>query len=273
MLTETDPHKEYMFATGEEAAARLLLVNEIFGPGTQQVLRWAGLSPGMRVAEIGCGSGLITLSMAGIVGTEGSVTAVDRSREQLQVAEQNAAAAGVKNIQFRQADAYDTGLPRASFNLVCSRLLMCHLTEPVRAMKEMRALLKPQGVMVCEDHDFGGIFTEPPTRAYRRLVEIRDAVNRARGLDSHIGLRLPRLAREAGFPSPDVHVNQIALLRGPGKRFWEFTLREAASAIFAVGASTPEELESICNEMRSIAADESILLMVARITQVWARAR
>jgi hypothetical protein len=272
MVTETDPRKEYMFATGEEAAARLLLANEVFGPGTQQVLQWAGLSPGMRVAEIGCGSRLIALWMVGVVGAEGSVTAVDRSREQLQVAEQNAAAAGVKNIQFRQADAYDTGLPRASFNLVYSRL---HDVSLHRAGES-------------DEGDAGAVEAGRShglrrSRLWRHLYRAADARlpafggdsrcgDRARGLDSHIGLRLPRLAREAGFPSPDVHVNQIALLRGPGKRYWEFTLREAAPAIFAVGASTPEELESTCSEMRSIAADESILLMVARLTQVWARA-
>jgi len=66
-------------------------------------------------------------------------------------------------------------------------------------------------------------------------------------------------------------VNQIALLCGEEKRFWELTLREAVPAILAAHASTAEELDLICEEMGKIAQDGSILLMLARVTQVWAR--
>ncbi|MGB0104037.1 MAG: hypothetical protein WBP51_07515, partial [Candidatus Sulfotelmatobacter sp.] len=111
----------------------------------------------------------------------------------------------------------------------------------------------------------------PATHAYKRLVEISDAMNRSQGLDSYIGLKLPRLFREAGFSQPEEKVNQIALSRGEEKRFWELTLREAAPAILAAHASTSEELDAISEEMRRIAEDESIRLMLARVTQVWAR--
>ena len=59
----------------------------------------------------------------------------------------------------------------------------------------------------------------PATHAYKRLVEISDAANRSHGLDSNIGLKLPRLFREAGFNQPEAKVNQIALLRGEGNGF------------------------------------------------------
>jgi hypothetical protein len=74
-----------------------------------------------------------------------------------------------------------------------------------------------------------------------------------------------------GFSQLETKVNQTAVLRGEEKRFWEWTLREATPAILAANASTPEELDAICEEMRKIAEDESILLMLARVTQVWAR--
>ena len=262
--------EKYVLSTGEQASERLRLLHDIFGPGTQGLLRTAGLTAGMRVAEIGCGTGLVSMWMAEEVGTDGRVTAVDASAEQLQVAERCAESAKLKNISYHQAGAYDTGLPANSFDLVYSRFLLCHLAEPKRALIEMQRVLKPGGLLVCEDHDDGGIFTEPPTRAYRRLVEISDVVNRAHSLDSHVGLKLPGLVLEAGFTKPEVHVDQIAVLRGPAKRFWELTLREAAAAIQAAGASTADELESIYREMQTIAEDDSVLLMVARVTQVWA---
>jgi SAM-dependent methyltransferase len=271
MQNEHHPDKPYMLATGEKAVSRLDLSERIFGPATRRLLSAAGLCSGMRVAEVGCGIGLTARWMSMQVSPDGSVAGVDSSPEQLHIGEKGAAEAGTRNLLFREGNAYETGLPRDSFDLVYSRFLLCHLADPARALEEMSSLLKRGGILVCEDHDDGGIFTEPATNAYKRLVEISDAVNRSHGLDSYIGLRLPRLFFEVGFSQPEAKVNQIALLRGVEKRFWELTLREATPAILAADACTLEELEAICEEMRKIAQDESVLLMLARVTQVWAR--
>jgi ubiquinone/menaquinone biosynthesis C-methylase UbiE len=271
MAARADENQSYLLATGEQAVSRLDLLDRIFSPGSRDLLKAAGLAPGMRIAEIGCGTGHTASWMAAQVCPHGSVVAVDASGEQLQVLASNAEKAGIGNLSFHQAKAYDLRLPDESFDMVYSRFLFCHLDDPARALREMKSILKPGGVLVCEDHDDGGIFTEPQTRAYRRLVEISDAVNRARGLDSYIGLKLPSLFHAAGFSQPNVRVNQLPFLRGDEKRFWEMTLREAAPAILAAGVSTPDELDSVCKEMQAIANDESILLMLARVTQVWAR--
>jgi len=271
MTIADDSRQPYMLATGNDAADRLRLLHKIFGSSSRKLLKAAGISPGMRIAEIGCGSGLNAIWLARTVGATGSVTAVDSSDEQLQLARKNAASAGLKNVFFCHADAYHTGLPRGAFDLVYSRFLLCHLAKPRQALSEMCSLLKPGGILACEDHDDGGIFTEPPTRAYQRLVEISRTLNQSRGLDSYIGLKLPHLFQQAGLTDIHLRVLQFAFLRGEEKRFWELTLREAAPAILDAGASTPEELESICDEMRGLANDESVLLMLARVTQVWAK--
>ena len=259
----------YMLATGDQAAARLLLLERIFGTSTRSLLQAAGIMRGMKIAEIGCGSGLMTLWLAETVGPTGAVTAVDASDDQLQLAQRNLQSSGLLNVSLHQAHAYQTGLPRESFDLLYSRFLMCHLSEPLKALLEMRALLKPGGILVCEDHDDGGIFTVPQTNAYQRLVEISGALNQSKGLDSATGLKLPSLLRACGFAGTNVCMQQHAFLHGEEKQFWELTLREAAPAIFAAGVASPEELESICAEMRSIAEDESVLLVLARVTQVW----
>ena len=261
--------EEYMLATGDAAIARLRLLDEIFGPSTRESLMAIGLHAGWRVADIGCGIGLVTLWIAEQVGRNGWVSAVDVSFEQLRVAKSNAEVVGLKNISFHQASAYETGLAADSFDLVYSRFLMCHLKHPVDALKEMGALLKKGGVLVCEDCDDSSIVTDPPTRAYTRLVEISRAVDAKRGLDSEIGLKLHRLFREAGFRSPNILLKQIATLRGPAKQFWEMTLREATPAIIQAGAASAEELEAICAEMRAIARDETTLVVLPRISQVW----
>ena len=263
--------KSYVLATGAAAEPRLLLLDEIFSPASCELLLAAGLAPGMRVAELGGGAGLFAVWMAGVVGPSGSVTLVDNSEAQLQLARKNAAALGLSNMSFVRAGACDTGLRRSSFDLVYSRFLLCHLPDRRSALAEMRALLKPGGLLVCEDYDHAGTFSEPASDAYRRLVEISNAVDRWQGLEPGAGLQLPRLFREAGFAAPAVRMSQPVFLRGPSKLLWEMTLREAAPSIVESGVSTGQELESICAELRRIATDETILVGIARVTQIWAR--
>ena len=190
-----------MMATGEAAARRLQLIDSIFGPSTRKLLISSGLKVGWRVADIGCGVGLVSFWMAEQVGSTGSVAAVDASAAQIETAGNYSAQQGFANIVFHTANAYDTGLPRESFDLVFSRFLMCHVPEPARAISEMRSLLKVGGVLACEDYEQKSVISEPPSRCYTRLNEISNAMDTVFGVDSNIGLKLPRLFQERSSAS------------------------------------------------------------------------
>jgi ubiquinone/menaquinone biosynthesis C-methylase UbiE len=259
----------YVLATGSSAVDRLRLLDEIFGPASRQVLTRVGLSSARRIAEIGCGTGIMTTWMAEQVGAGSSVWGVDNSEQQLAVASDGAKAAGRQNITFHAAPAEDTRLPHGSFDLVYCRFLLCHLTNPVSAVKEMWSLLRTGGTLVCEDFEMSAVATCPPTSAYQRLIEISRAVDLQRGVDSDIGAKLHTLLAEAGFREPEVAVYQPAFLRGQPKEFWKITLREAQPAIVESGIASVAQMDSLCNELERIAADDSVLLLVARVYQVW----
>jgi ubiquinone/menaquinone biosynthesis C-methylase UbiE len=116
------------------------------------MLLQAGLRPGMRVADLGCGVGMVTNLLAELVGPTGSVVGVDVSAEQIAQARESLPA-GSSNVTFVEASATDTGLPRETFDLVYCRFLLLHLSEPAQALREMHDLLKPNGILVCEDGD------------------------------------------------------------------------------------------------------------------------
>ncbi len=274
-MTTPSHHPEsrgrYLYAAGEAGAERLRLLDRIFNPGTRELLTRAGIAPGWHVADIGCGIGLNAIWMAERVGPSGSATGVDMSAEQVAMARANAEAAGVKNAVFRQGMATETGLPRGGFDLVYCRFLLCHLTDPVAALKEMSSLLKPGGVLACEDFIASTITTYPETRAYVRLGEIYPIMDAKRGVDSNAGAKLHRYFRAAGFDAPEIRMEQPAFLRGEEKRFWGLTLREAIPAIVEAGVARREDLEEICEEIGEIAEDETILLALTTVVQAWAR--
>jgi len=263
------PRERYPLATGEAGAARLRLLHRVLGPSTMVVLHRAGLREGMQVADIGSGVGLVTAHLAWEVGENGSVVGVDISPEQIAVAAQTLAAEGLSNVRFVAADAYDTGLPRASFDLVYCRLLLCHLQRPREALREMVALLKPGGALLCEDTEAGTIQTLPPSEVYAAEPARIERVAGARGVDANIGPKLPGYLRELGLERIDVTLGQFAFLRGEAKRIWEYTLTEASPSLIEQGLMQREEIDAKLAAMREVNADERVLLVLPRWWQVW----
>lgn len=266
-----DGSSAYVLVTGEAGAERLRLLHHVYGKSTEALLTELGIAPGMRAVDIGCGIGTVSRWMAGCVGSDGAVVGVDVSTAQLEVARREAQRLGLTQLRFHHADAYDTGLPRASFDLVCCRFLLCHLAQPERALREMRALLKPDGALVCEDVDVASIFVDPPSAAMDRMRDLMVAVGAARGVDYGLGIRLHRLFRDAGFANVQVRFDQPVYATGEGKRFWEYTVFEAAPAMIQAGLTTPTELAELALELAGVARDEATIVAQARKVQVWAR--
>src|SRR5437016_9650225 len=95
----------YVLATGDAGAERLRILERIYGPGTRELLLRAGLKPGMRVVDIGCGIGSVTCSLADMVGPSGEVVGVDMSADQIEQARGRAQSAGQAQASFVQASA------------------------------------------------------------------------------------------------------------------------------------------------------------------------
>jgi SAM-dependent methyltransferase len=260
---------KYALATGEAADYRLRMLHDLYGPGTRRVLVESGLRGGMRVADLGCGVGMVTALLAELVGPGGRVVGIDSSGAQLAQARRRLNGGGT-NIRFVEASATDTGLPPGSFDLVYCRFLLIHLPEPERVLSAMFALLKPDGILVCEDGDLTASGSEPPS-ALDAFADLWGRLGQVRGLDYTLGRRLFRMILDAGFPRPQIAFNQPVVARGESKRLLELSVAEAGPAFIGAGLITSGELDRTLAEMRRLATDESVLAVMPRMAQVWAR--
>ena len=77
---------EYVLATGDAAANRLRILHNVYGPGARALLIRAGIRPGMKVVDLGCGVGMTTQLLAELVGPTGQVIGVDYSTAQVEQA-------------------------------------------------------------------------------------------------------------------------------------------------------------------------------------------
>jgi len=118
------------------------------GAVTQALVEYSRPRPGMRVLDLASGTGEPGISLAQRVGPQGSVTAVDQSSELLSVAAERARNKKLSNFTTQQADAHQLPFADQSFDLASCRFGVMFFSDPHRALRELRRVLKP-GARAC----------------------------------------------------------------------------------------------------------------------------
>lgn len=261
--------EHYILATGGKDVERLRLLHEVYGPGTEALFHRVGLRDGMRVVEIGCGSGNIACWVAEQIGPNGTVMGIDNSRGQIEQARKQAKSRGLKNIEFHVADAYSPRLPEDHFDVAYCRLVLMHLTDPGKALQAMRKLVRPGGQVVCEEMNLDCWVCDPPASAFRRFFELNIALGERRGEHFRLGASLHRLFRKTGFTHPDVGTNFSLAVRGEQKRLLGLTFIEFAPELVREGLATQSEVDQVGADMMRLADDETTMFGFPLVVQVW----
>ncbi|ODU00570.1 MAG: hypothetical protein ABS79_03090 [Planctomycetes bacterium SCN 63-9] len=258
---------DYMLQTGEADVERLRIIDAAYGASTDAWLQASGLREGSRVVEFGCGSGNITARLAEKVGPGGEVVGVDVSPLQIEQAERHVRSLGLSNVSFHLADAASPGLPAESFDLAYCRLVLMHMTNPLDAIETMRDLVRPGGVVSCEEMDLSRWVCDPPSEAADRCFALKLALGERRGAHFRIGPTLPRLFREAGFAEVQVGSAFALSTRDRFKRSNGLSLRSFGASMIEYGLVEPGELDRLVNELLRLADDESTLFGLPMVFQ------
>lgn len=114
----------------------------------------SGIKRGMTVLDLGCGSGAYTTLVAGIVGEQGKVHAVDIQPAMLKQLERKLARAehqDIKNIELKQASAYDLPFEDGFFDLVWMVTVLPEIPDRDKALREIKRVLKPGGFLAVSE--------------------------------------------------------------------------------------------------------------------------
>ena len=211
------PAEPYPFRSSPDERLRLIAQGELVAPLTRRLFERAGITPGMRVLDIGSGSGDVAFLAARFVGPEGSVIGVDRDPAQVAFAEQRATADALGNVRFMAGDFREIELD-SPVDAVVGRLVLMYAADPLDALRRALRHLRPGGVIALQesviDYD-GRVLIEPLDCLAARAAEWFRAGFRHSGVQPRMGMRLFGLMRAAGLePSTELDM-LVPIQQGP----------------------------------------------------------
>ncbi len=120
----------------------------------EPIIETSGIRAGMKVLEIGCGSGCYTTHVARAVGEEGEVCALDIQQGMLrQLARklERPENRDIRNVKLHEQSAYDLPFDDSTFDVVYMITVLPEIPDPVRALAEARRVLKPEGRLALSE--------------------------------------------------------------------------------------------------------------------------
>ncbi|MGQ0847087.1 MAG: class I SAM-dependent methyltransferase [Sporichthyaceae bacterium] len=228
------------------------------------------LRPGQSLLEIGSGPGTITLDLAERVGR---VTALEHSDAALDLTRAEAERRGRTDLEFVVGDVHDLPFPDDSFDVVHAHQVLHHVADPVQALREMRRVAKPGGLVAVRETDYRGKVWYPALPGLDKWMDVFQKCARDNGGEPDAGRRLLSWALAAGFADVVPFASVWCFATPADREYWggmwaERILTSAiAEQALAAGHATQADLQEISDAWRewTAASDGWVTLLHGEI--------
>ncbi len=217
------------------------------------------LHPGLDLLDVGCGPGNITLDLASRV-SPGRVRGLDAAPEVIDVASAERDRRGATGVEFCQGDVYALDLDDGSFDVVHAHQVLQHLSDPVAALREMRRVVRPDGLVAARDSDYAAMAWAPLDPRLDHWLDLYHRITRENRAEADAGRHLLGWARRAGFAevaaTSSTWTFADAETRAWWGDLWAVRVTDSSFAIQAVdyGLATPADLADLAAGFRDWAA-------------------
>ncbi|NEU95408.1 class I SAM-dependent methyltransferase [Bradyrhizobium uaiense] len=195
-----DPN--YVMGRSTAETDRLRRQSQLYDASTWQLLKEAGLSPGMKVLDVGSGAGNVSFIAAGLVGESGAVVGVDSNPAIVEEAASTARSLGLNQVSFRAGDINTIALER-DFDAVIGRLVLIYVKDPAALLRQLLGHVKPGGIVAFQDLDWGeGPIAIPPSPLLSQAWGFVKEMFARAGLNNRMGLSLHGAFVASGLPAP-----------------------------------------------------------------------
>lgn len=296
---QSGPSAEYVLGTGRDELDRLGFQHRLWSDAAHGLWRHAGINIGQRVLDVGCGPGFASFDLAQIVGLEGPgtpashgvgrsgcVVGVDESANYIAYFNAQAASRGLRSCSAVVGDVQNLGEVMGSqpsgsparagmFDLAYARWVLCFVPRPEAVVAGVAGLLKPGGKFCVHDYfNYNSMTMAPKRSSHDRAVAATIASWQARGGDTDIMGRLPRLLKAQGFSIDHIGVHQ-RIARGRDTMFhWpDVWWRIYAPKLVQMGFLAKEDQEQLFRELDEIAQSDTDFVVAPPVFEIIATKR
>ncbi|ADD44420.1 class I SAM-dependent methyltransferase [Stackebrandtia nassauensis] len=206
------------------------------------------LAPTQRLLDVGCGPGTITADLAARVA---AVTAVDTSASVLAEARAFGDDRQLTNVDYQVADVHSLPFDDDTFDVVHAHQVLQHVADPIAALREMRRVCRPGGIVAARDADYEAMTWYPAIPELDEWLDLYRRVARDNHGEPDAGRRLLAWAHEAGFetvtPSADVWCYATPTDREWWSGMWAERITSSGIATTSVdnGHASPADLQRL----------------------------
>jgi ubiquinone/menaquinone biosynthesis C-methylase UbiE len=266
------PRESYALGHSDSELKRLEFQGNLYRDLTEDVLRRAGLEPGMSVLDIGCGVGDVTLLAADLVGQFGSVIGIDRAEAAVSAARRRGV--GRDNVHFVVADL-DTFTADRTFDAVIGRMILAYMPDPAATLRRLCRSIRPGGIVAFQE-----LMTSPAC-SFPEGPQFQDCVNwimqtlvRA-GFEPDMGAKLFATFLAAGLPGP-IMISAGRVEGGPQSQVYGYlaaTMRSLLPMAERLGVATAAEvdIDRLADRLRREAIAMRMCIVVPPLVGAWAR--
>jgi len=198
----------YVLGHSDRELERLRVQAALIDPITRQFLVDAGIAPGMRVLDIGCGAGDVSLLIADLVGPSGEVVGVDRSPVAIASARERASKRSLSQVSFVECELASMSFER-TFDAAVGRYVLCFQPDPSMVLRTIARIVRPDGVIVFHEPDRSLMRSQPPMPTYDRACGWVTETYLQSGVDVHVGAKLYGVYLAAGLQAPTMRLHAI----------------------------------------------------------------
>ena len=217
------------------------------------------LRAGLDLLDVGCGPATITADLAEAVAP-GRVVALDGAPAALEAARATLQARGLTDaVEPVDGDVHALPFADASFDVVHAHQVLQHVADPVAALREMRRVTRPGGIVAARDSVYSAKAWYPQPPALERWRRVYMATARANGGEPDAGSRLLSWARAAGLRQVEASASTWCYATPELRSWWGGTWAERCLTSFGpraveLGLTSAAELEEMAAAWREWAA-------------------
>lgn len=262
----------YSLGHSDSELTRLQKQAAFYAEFTRTVLLKAGLAPGMRVLDVGCGVGDVSMEAARIVGPTGSVLGIDQSEAALETASRRVEHAGLGQATFRKGDLISEG--QGPFDAVIGRFILLHLNNPTAALTSLVQRVRSGGCVAFIEMDLTSAQACPDLDVFAQAVGWIREVYLREGVEIDMGSRLYSCFATLGL-KPTLEAFQ-RIEGGPDAHVYQYlaeTVRSLLPRMVALGVVSEDEVdvERLAERTKLAAASGGQCFFYPRMVGAWAR--